>query len=682
MANKIIRIGLLVCLAMASFGMLFVSMTETGFIEPISVLFLTTFLYFAFRFLYQKLSALTKRQLKIISILFLILSACLATAIIATVRIQVFGDIWHSQIMAGKLVDSNFEWDQWILQYPQLVPLTALYSWFMRLGAWLGIGFYPIFFTYNILLLVGILILIVRLLWRRSPVLGAFASILCLISPFFYSFIIQVGYTDGASIFALLLLVDLFDQAEQMNIWKLGLSTLIFAYAYLMRPNVIILLVALVIIAGFSFKKNKVLFHKASRLFLACLIGIVIAMSATKALDSAYHYNPQNNDAFPTVHWIYMGLNENSVGKYNRADRYYTLNHTGYATAKEADMAGIERRLEQCNPWTLVKQWVSKYMILWKSGSFQTLVDYQGSYIFAPAWLLEYNGVIILCLQMYSKALVGLLLLAIFADLWRKKQLKMDTEMLSLLIVFGISLFHALIWEVKSRYQFMTIGLLLFVGILALSRQFERQPNPVIADRAKKIGLLSFPVLLFVSSVLMIQYSGQKAPIQITGNNNGSNYNQSLPKITIPAHQSLRQSVQLNARALTMDMSLAPTANVTLNIYRDNAGDKDLIISRPITPLQTYLTLDNLSADGLASGNYVIEVSNRQDYPVSMTGQSKVYVSLYPSLIEQKKQTSSFVFHFYGDQIDGSYNKAFIITYVILSVLGALFLLLKKGKLS
>ncbi|MBU8960497.1 permease, partial [Streptococcus pneumoniae] len=93
--------------------------------------------------------------------------------------------------------------------------------------------------------------------------------LLAIVLPVFYSFIIQVGYTDGASILALSLLIFLFEY-NHLNWWKLILLTFVFAYGYLMRPNIIIALVALFIIGLFTYKKQNNIFKLVSKLFIFC----------------------------------------------------------------------------------------------------------------------------------------------------------------------------------------------------------------------------------------------------------------------------------------------------------------------------------------------------------------------------------------------------------------------------
>ncbi|WP_180752685.1 hypothetical protein [Lactococcus fujiensis] len=680
MLKRLIRCGLLGCIGLAAFGMLFVSQTETGFVEPISVLLLMMVLYMGFRPIFYWLSALTKQKLKWIIGLALILTVAIAILVVTQIRIQLFGDIWHIQIMAAKIAAGNFKWDEWILQYPQLVPLTYLYSIFVRLGNGIGFGFYPFFYAYNIILMIGTIGLVIHILWRRSPAVGAFSAIVALVTPLFYSFMIQVGYTDGASIFVLVLLVDLFDQIR-LKWQQILLVSLAFSYAYLMRPNVIIFLVALLIIGGFSWKKNPPQFKKTSQMFVACLIGIFLAIGTGKVIDQVNHYNPQNKDAYPTVHWIYMGLNQATLGEYNSTDRYYTLDHKGYSTANAADLAGIEKRLSEYNPVSLLAHWYQKYLILWKSGSFQMLTDYQGSYITAPGWLLQNNGTFILLIQTYSKALMGLFLLAMLLDFWRKKQLKINSILLSLLTIFGISLFHTLLWEVKTRYQFMTFGLIFLVGILSLTNQIEVPSRIWQRPKVKAIVLISLPMLILLSSLLMGQYVNKKVPIQITGNNNLNNYKQSSSQIRIPAHESIEQGVTLNADAATLILKTGADAPLDLKILSNKPDDQDVVINREILPQQTQLTIHNLSASGLPAGQYIIQIENKNSFAVTMTGQNKVYVSLYPSLITMpQKQQSSFVFYFYGKKVNGSYNLNFIVSYIIIVIIMWLFLIFNTVK--
>lgn len=384
--------------------------------------------------------------------------------------------------MAKKLAQNNFEWSNWILQYKNLVPLTVLYSWMMKIGQLLHTGFYPIFFTYNISLLIGSLTLTLLTLWHKNPQAATLASLLAIFLPMFYGFIIQVGYTDGASIFALSFLIFLFEFGH-VNWWKLGLLTFIFTYGYLMRPNIIIALVALFIIGLFTYKKQKNTYKLVSKMFIFCALGILLANGTGKLLNATYHYNVNNPKQFPIVHWIYMGLNQQKFGKYNKADRSYTLNHNGFSSAQNADISGVKDRMIDYNPLTFSTHLIIKYGILWHEGTFQTLTDYQKGYIFAPKLFLNYSKPILWISQLFSKALMSLFLLSILMKLLREKQITKNSFLLSILIIFGISLFHTIIWEVKTRYQFITFFLLFFIGIYALAEYFEK-------DHVKKIESL------------------------------------------------------------------------------------------------------------------------------------------------------------------------------------------------
>ncbi|WP_223804609.1 permease [Lactococcus protaetiae] len=473
--ERVTRYVLLGFVLLSLLMMVFVVNTDTGFVNPIYVILTMFVLYLVFRAIDRGLQKLSVSQLRGIIALSVIGVAVSALLNVILIRVQLFGDVQICITMARQLVQGNFNWSEWILQYKNLVPLTILYSVFMRVGQFLHIGFNPIFLAYNIALLLGSVILIISTLWHKNPRAATFAALLSTIIPAFYSFIIQVGYTDGASIFALALLLFFFE-CRRLNWWKLLIIALVFAYGYLMRPNLIIALVALVIIGLFTYKTHRNIYRKVIQLFIASIVGLLLAIGAGKVLDANYHYNSANLDEFPIAHWIYMGLNQQKFGEYNRADRSYTLHHIGFSSAQSADISGIATRLASYNPETFIFHLFVKYGILWREGTFQTLTDYQKSYIFAPKFYLEHISAIRLIFQVFSKALVALFLLAVALRLLSNKKLTKNSFLFALLTIFGISLFHTLIWEVKTRYQFMTFGLLFFIGVYSLIEHFEKVP--------------------------------------------------------------------------------------------------------------------------------------------------------------------------------------------------------------
>ena len=471
--EKFTRYCLIGLTSLALLMMIFIFSTESGNVNPFVVIITMIPLYFILRFINGLLRKSSKRQLRNIVIGSVLAVTILAILNVIFFRVQLFGDVQICIDMARKISQNNFEWSNWILQYKNLVPLTILYSWMMKIGQFLHTGFYPIFFAYNISLLIGSLVLTLLTLWHKKPQSAALAGLLAIVLPVFYSFIIQVGYTDGASILALSLLIFLFEY-NHLNWWKLILLTFVFAYGYLMRPNIIIALVALFIIGLFTYKKQNNIFKLVSKLFIFCFLGIILATSTSKIFDATYHYNANNPKQFPVVHWIYMGLNQEKIGQYNKADRSYTLNHEGFSSAQNADIAGIKNRLLNYRPLTLGLHFINKYGILWHEGTFQTLTDYQKNYIFAPKLFLKYSKLIFLVSQVFSKALISLFLFFLVLELLRKKPIPRNSILLSLLIIFGISLFHTIIWEVKTRYQFMTFFLLFFVGVYAMVEYFEK----------------------------------------------------------------------------------------------------------------------------------------------------------------------------------------------------------------
>ncbi|WP_461216349.1 hypothetical protein [Lactococcus cremoris] len=160
--EKFTRYCLIGLTSLALLMMIFIFSTESGNVNPFVVIITMIPLYFILRFINGLLRKSSKRQLRNIVIGSVLAVTILAILNVIFFRVQLFGDVQTCIDMARKISQNNFEWSNWILQYKNLVPLTILYSWMMKIGQFLHTGFYPIFFAYNISLLIVMLSLNLR----------------------------------------------------------------------------------------------------------------------------------------------------------------------------------------------------------------------------------------------------------------------------------------------------------------------------------------------------------------------------------------------------------------------------------------------------------------------------------------------------------------------------------------
>ncbi|MDR0298392.1 MAG: hypothetical protein LBI11_07070 [Streptococcaceae bacterium] len=693
--------SLLGLFAIAAACMILEPYTDVGFIEPLSVVVLTFGLYFGLRAVWQRLATANRAfLLRLIIFLFLVFIG-LQIWTVTRSHIGVFGDPWHIQAQATRLAAGEKTWDIWILQYPNLVPLVALDLLFITISNALHVSYYTVFFGFNILINSAIWALVVRILWRRKPYMGAFALLLILALPFMSDFLITIGYSDGLALLALVLLFNTVDKAlarRQLRLIDFLSVTLAFTFAYLARPNSIVLVIALAILGLLAYHrraKYKTLWKIFVALIGACFVGILLASLASLGISAALHYDAHNQYAFPVWNWIYESVNFQSAGTWTSADRYYTLFHEGYKTAAQADIAGIFARLKTYN-LLLIPLWLVKFAILWSSGTFATGTDYTlfsqtYNWTHASAFWVQNIGAINLATQTYAKAFLGVILLVIFQTLRQKKHLKVSAYSFLLLVIMGISLFHAVLWEVKSRYQFMAFAFLILAAVLACEQIWGNQSkNPVSAEAQKRrfnftkkqlklaLSALTAVSIILMATVLPLQ-RGQKIVVNAQQHPT-DNYGYSPDDLKIAPGKSLTQEIILPVQANRLQLGTGTSDALTLEIEKNVAGSwathdthnlsKDYAPHAQIESSFASSAVDKIAAIkpsqifdvNMPAGSYRLTIKNTSAKTVSIEALLDTTTLDYPNLIHlENGKTASFSFIFSQTKLENKYSLGLIL---------------------
>ncbi|MDR0300303.1 MAG: hypothetical protein LBI13_09570 [Streptococcaceae bacterium] len=690
--NKTAYRVLLALFSLAFIVMLLEPYSTIGFIEPLSVVLLSIGLFFLFRFLYRWLKNLSKKQLKILIFIGFTIFFVFELLWVNLAHAQLFGDPWHMQTQAVRLSQGSKIWDAWILRYPNLLPMVSLYLSFIKLSQVSHVAYYTIFYGYNILINTTIWGLILHFVWKKSAVSSAFLACLLPFFPMAYGFLVLVGYSDGLAILSLLLLVMIFDRAqekEQFGIFAFISSSLVFALAFLARPNVVVFIIALLIIAVYGYllrKKMQSLWKSASKMLIACLLGLLLATAASHSIEKATGFNPKNSNALPSLHWVYMGLNTYNFGEYNPADVAYSENHIGYSTASQADLAGILHRIKSENVFLPVL-WLSKFATLWSEGNFQSLTDYQYySYSYnwtrGPAWLIKNIGAIQIFLGVYSKALVSLLLLSIILRLRRTKRAEVNSFGLMLLVIMGISLFHTFLWEVKPRYQFMTFGLILLSASLNLDQLFESDLKLISPSRKflkKFVPIASVISLTLMSTLLQIQpeqkviVTAQQHPVDNYGYNNDT--------YELKPHETIYQEFGLSVASDTIDWQPGNSGPLKMQIQKNLSNNWSDFDSHVIATdnIPTPQGGNQFFTSNMSAGQYRFAISNPNSYPVSLTLDMDTAYLDYPHLIKLPNgKTASLGFIISSSKTQAKYSFALISLYALLFLVVNLLVFLVK----
>ncbi|MGM9886167.1 MAG: hypothetical protein ACI31W_02890 [Lactococcus sp.] len=683
--NKMLYGSLLGLFGLAFFVMLLEPYTDAGFVEPVSVVLLTLLLFFVFRFIFRKLKNFSAVQTKKLVLLNFIIFIIFQIIAVSVVRLQVFGDPWHTATQALQLTEGSHVWDEWVQYYPNLIPFMSLQIVLIKLSSLFHLSYYVFFYGFNILINSLIWLMVVRILGRKKLAFAAFASIFMLILPMNYDFILRIGYTDGIAILMLLLLASQFQMLLTNRVFKkrqyLSLA-LIFMLAYLARPNVIVVFVALIIFALIAFF-DKVnygnLWQSLGKYFLACLIGMVLAFGVTRGLAKAVNYDMNNPNVFPTSNWFYESVNFSSMGEWTTADRDYILYHPGYETAKEAANAGIVQRVSElaAAPWKIPVLYITKFSSLWSCGTFATGTDYQlYSYVYhwakAPAFLIEHIGAINLFFESYAKALMALLLLAIFLRLKQEKKAPVNLFTFAILIIMGISLFHTFLWEVKPRYQFMTIGLLAVSGILSLESLFSLESVPFLPKRMANLGkkkmvvILSFLSVLSLGLMATVMRMQPKQTIVVNAQFQPlNNYNLDKGFVSLKPGQKISQIVNLNTEADLLNVTTANSTELELRVEK-KVNQKWLSV---LTASVAAGTTDYLVQQSFEAGQYRIVYDNQTAKTQKVGAMTETAVLDYPTHAEFDGKEVSLGFQFTKIQAEYKYSTGLIALFALLYLL-------------
>lgn len=660
--------------------MLLQPFTDTGFVEPISVVLLSFLLYLLFMRGFKKIKALSTRTIKKMIYIFFILFILLQILIVSQIQIQIFGDPWNTLTQALHLSKGIPGWDPWIEYYPNLLPYVGLQWFYIKIAEFLHLNYYIIFYSFNILINTSIWMSIIQFLWKKNPNIAGMTTVLMLILPMNYEFILKVGYTDGIAILMLVSLARVFDHmmmTQKLTYRSFFASIFCFTCAYLARPNVIVVLVALLIFVLFAFLKRDTfqkLWQHVLKLFLACVIGIILSIGLSQQMANWMHYDMNNPINFPTANWIYESVNFESMGEWTPQDRDYTLTHPGFATAKDADIAGIKNRISELlhHPWKIPVLYIVKFATLWSCGTFATATDYQlYSQMYhwsrAPRFVVDNIGTINIFIETYAKSLMALLLFAIVSQLKRVKKIELSIFDFSILTIMGISLFHTLLWEVKPRYQYMTIGLIIIAAALSFENLYQKQHIKRLENKliSKKRGVIVFGLCALSSLILMSTVMQMQAPQTIIVNSQFQqldNYHPGEDQLILQAQEKIVQEINLPTSAEIFTVTSQPSQNIQLKIQK-KLHQKWIPITQKEIPKNAVQTTVQ---QHFQSGKYRLILFNSNDTATQIKAMTHTEVLDYPNQAKIGSRKISLGFEFSKKEKVSKYHFGLILLFLVL----------------
>lgn len=463
---------LILCLLIGSIGNL---TSVLGVPALLVVVLLGAGLYFGA----PRLDHLSTRQLRWGIGLGLLATLIAQVVVLHVMPNTVYHDPYRVLSQADQLAAGHMTWDiTYFWRYANNVPLAYLLSLWLRLTQLVGLSTNLSVHLLSILVLDSFIALALHTIWqlsqRASLLVVAFGFFA--LTPFAYTYYLQVFYSDLPTMLVLLIIMRSllnWSQKTSRQRWFAG-SGLVVAVMLgaMLKPNLVVLLPALLIVGLIMARQHLWRQAKLTLPILLIVLGFGLSLPATKVIDVAANYQPRTAFSFPATNWILMGYNQHSNGGYSGKDVGRAIKQPSQAARQRYNLKTIPKRIKTLGVVGVIRLWVVKLGIVLNVQGIQRW--YNGGFRAAPSWYSNhagfYQGLTVIGYVDATLLMWGALMLKLLR--WRP-DLTDPHQILALLAVttaLGYLAFHTLLWEVEPRYG-QAILPLLWVALAAIPRQ-------------------------------------------------------------------------------------------------------------------------------------------------------------------------------------------------------------------
>ncbi|EAE6207047.1 membrane protein [Listeria innocua] len=389
---------------------------------------------------------------------------------------------------------------EYFMMYPNNIFITIIRYWLYAFGRMLGVS--NVFLLESVFLFLCMNITIFVLFWIIRKENGSkYANIYLIIILFCVPLLgyIWYFYTDTLVLpFASLITLFYYLYTKNNKWWYFIIIGLLFAVGYHIKPNIIILLPAMIIHQCFIRNWRKVLLNT-----LVLAIFFVSLNAVFTPLSNHYGFKKNLAIEFPQTHWVMMGLGD-PAGRYNSEDVAFTNQYKTKEEKQEANIQKIKERIKEHGPIGLLKLYNNKMINTWTDGTraytwyTNSALDYPASfdYFFGDKrFFTEFAA------QMFH--IINLLLICLGALRFYKKR-ELDISFFINITLVGVWLFH-LIWEANQRYILFVTPLMIVSSIYGFKFIIESlfTEKVVLKDKLKKSFLITSFLIFLLSSVFL-----------------------------------------------------------------------------------------------------------------------------------------------------------------------------------
>lgn len=553
----------------------------------------------------------------------------------------VYHDPYRVLSQADQLAAGHMTWDiTYFWRYANNVPLAYLLSLWLRLTQLVGLSTNLSVHLLSILVLDSFIALALHTIWqlsqRASLLVVAFGFFA--LSPFAYTYYLQVFYSDLPTMLVLLIIIRSllnWSQKTSRQRWFAG-SGLVVAVMLgaMLKPNLVVLLPALLIVGLILARQHLWRQAKLTLPILLIVLGFGLSLPATKVIDVAANYQPRTAFSFPATNWILMGYNQHSNGGYSGKDVGRAIKQPSQAARQRYNLKTIPKRIKTLGVVGVIRLWVVKLGIVFNVQDIQRW--YNGGFRAAPSWYSNhagfYQGLTVIGYVAATLLMWGALMLKLLR--WRP-DLTDPHQILALLAVttaLGYLAFHTLLWEVEPRYG-QAILPLLWVALAAIPRQAS-QSRPRWANQASLLNGATALLVAFGAAGVLGAQLPQKQVIAAQRSQLSVQYH-AKPKTVTPG-TVLAEVVDVNAPANYFSVQTHAGSQVQVTLTNLATGQHyRLTMAGSVARLHHQLAAGQyrISVQNLTTRGQQVDVTHTYHYqlathPLTVNGQSQPTASL------------------------------------------------------
>lgn len=408
----------------------------------------------------------------------------------------IFRTSWDAGIVTAqaRLVaqKSSEVWADYYSLYPNNMFITFIYSFFYRIAGIVGNDSFGVILIAIVqCFMSSIAALLVYKIMRKIceghilPVASWCVFALWIgMSPWKI-----IPYSDSFGLFFPIVILWLYQllQNKKFVIAKCVLIGMIATLGFKIKPTVMILLIAIVIIELMKILEKEKRKEAVLRIGVLSLSAIVTII-AYGAFDMAGYMKIDINEeaACGPTHFLMMGLREDTNGVYSPGDENFSKSFATKEERSKANMEEVKRRIQEFGFSGLVKHGVKKSLTNFNDGTFTWGWDgdFYAGIIEEPDPILspilrsfyyddgKLNFLFVAIMQFWWIFILIGMVLNIF-DLVKKTEIT-DIKLVSMLALIGMAIF-VMIFEGRARYLYLYSPIYVIISFLGFRAFYVRK---------------------------------------------------------------------------------------------------------------------------------------------------------------------------------------------------------------